>query len=93
MGQVPSPTKMALAKLAVFGVLFATLTLKVYAENTACFDAVPSCNTSTDYFVYKLSFPYLSDYVSIAYENISIGLNISIPVSNQNLNCYLCNFS
>ncbi|GJQ14772.1 hypothetical protein GpartN1_g6563.t1 [Galdieria partita] len=65
--------------MLLFCVLAVTFLQAVYANNASCSDAVPSCNTSIDYFVYKLSFPYLSDYVSVDYENISVRLNISIP--------------
>jgi len=70
-----SSSSMSLVLVAII----ATLVQVVYANNASCSDAVPSCSTDTDYFVYKLSFPYLSDYVSVSYENISVRLNISIP--------------
>ncbi|GJD12539.1 hypothetical protein Gasu2_66170 [Galdieria sulphuraria] len=70
---------MAFVSFIAFLILTNTFLRGVYANNASCSDAVPSCNTNTDYFVYKLSFPYLVDYVSVQYENISIRLNISIP--------------
>jgi hypothetical protein len=78
-GSNSSSSSMSLVLVAII----ATLVQVVYANNASCSDAVPSCSTDTDYFVYKLSFPYLSDYVSVSYENISVRLNISIPVGKQ----------